>query len=411
MTRLERFRTYVRRMNPSSDPRAALDEGLYVPPPRGAAGENLSTRLELEPDSSHLVIGATGAGKTSELLQAAAQLKASLPEAGDHVEYVDVSLRHDLSAPKLSGVLVAIVGLSLASRVRKKGEVPRESALAAAIKALEDHAHGYSTWMEDPPDYDDGPPSGDSDYGRGDYIHIPGALVTPEVPLHPWLKALVDNLRTVQAVYPGDGKHAVFLFDSLDRLPNPERFREVVQEDLLILKAASIGVAIVGPIRYMVGTDRSVSALFDQTHFRLGFDPALPASLAFLSNVLRKRSDADFLTSEATVLLARASGGVLRDLISLAKRAGQEAYAAGHDQVTEEDAKTAIDAFGRSLAVGLDDEQAKLLRHLHGGGDFVIRSERELSLLETGRVLFYEGNRWVVHPTLVPLLDAMIEAA
>jgi Cdc6-like AAA superfamily ATPase len=407
MTRLERFRTYVRRMNPSSDPRAALDEGLYVSPPRCAAGEDLATRLELEPDSSHLVIGATGAGKTSELLQAAARLKASLPEAGDHVEYIDVSLKHELSAPKLSGVLVALAGLSLASRVRENGKVPKRSELAASIRALEKHANRW--WLHQN-DIDH-----EQDYGDAvdddEFMEVPGVIVPPKDPIDPSLAPLVDHLRILQAAYPGDGKHAVFLFDSLDRLPEPERFREVVQDDLPVLKAAGIGVAIVGPIRYMVGTDRSVTSRFDQTHFRLGFDPALPSNLTFLSDVLRKRSDADFLTSEAIVLLARASGGVLRDLISLAKRAGQEAYAAGHDRVTEEDVKTAIDAFGRSLAVGLDDEQAKMLRHLHGGGGFVIRGERELSLLETGRVLFYEGNRWVVHPTLVPLLDAMIEAA
>ena len=409
MTRLERFRSYVRRMNPSSDPRAALKDGLYVSPPRRAAGEDLAARLELEPDSSHLVIGATGSGKTSELLHAVERLKASLPEAGDHVEYVDVSLRHDLSAPKLSGVLVAFVGLSLAILARERGPVKKNSPLASSIRALERHANRW--WLHLDHVEDEFPRNDGDDVDDDEFMEIPGVIVPPKDPIDPSLAPLVDHLRIIQTAHPGDGKHAVFLFDSLDRLPEPERFREVVQDDLPVLKAAGIGVAIVGPVRYMVGTDRSVTNSFDQTHFRLGFDPSSPANLQFLSNVLEKRSDPGFLPAEAIALLVRASGGVLRDLISLAKRAGQEAYAAGHDQVTEDDAKTAIDAFGRSLAVGLDDEQAKLLRHLHGGGDFVIRGERELTLLETGRVLFYEGNRWVVHPTLVPLLDAMIEAA
>lgn len=59
--------------------------------------------------------------------------------------------------------------------------------------------------------------------------------------------------------YPGEDRHAIFLFDSLDRLPDPDRFREAVEDDLRVLKTAGIGVAVVGPIRFMAGTDRAVT--------------------------------------------------------------------------------------------------------------------------------------------------------
>ena len=75
--------------------------------------EDLALRLELEPGSTHLVLGGIGSGKTTELLRAQERLQKSLSEAGDHVEYIDVSLRHDLAAPTLSGVLVALAGLAL----------------------------------------------------------------------------------------------------------------------------------------------------------------------------------------------------------------------------------------------------------------------------------------------------------
>jgi Cdc6-like AAA superfamily ATPase len=415
MTRLERFRAYVGRMNPSADPRAAIHDGLYVNPPGRSVADELATRFELEPSSTQLVVGATGSGKTSDLLHAIERLKTSLSEVGDHVEYVDVSLRHDLSASQLSGVLVALAGLSLAKQMGGQARPQAKSPLATSIKAMRRHAHGYGAWFTDPLYEDEplDPVEGNVDDidVEGEYVHVPGVLVSPEAPLPSKLETLTSHLRTIRAAYPGESKHAVFLFDSLDRLPSPERFRKAVQDDLRVLKAAGIGVAVVGPIRFMAGTDRAITNLFDQTHFRLASDPSRPDALAFLTKVLRRRADPDFLSDEALLPLARASGGVMRDLIALSKRAGQDAYSMGHDRVTLEDVSTAIDAFGRSLAVGLDDEQVKTLRHLHGGGGFVIRGERELSLLETGRVLPYEGNRWVVHPALAPLLAAVPEAA
>ena len=164
-------------------------------------------------------------------------------------------------------------------------------------------------------------------------------------------------------------------------------------------------------IRFLTGADRSITDLFDHDHFQLAQDPTHPDGASFLASVLRARAEPALLPDECVHALARASGGVMRDLIALAKRAGEEAYAEGNESICAEDAARAIDAFGRSLAIGLDDEQLKKLRHLRGGGGFVLRGERDLALLETRRVLLYEQHRWVVHPALAPLLDAMPEAA
>jgi hypothetical protein len=394
MTRLQRFRAYMARMSPGGAPQAAIDKGLYVAPPGRSVATELAMRLELEPASTHLVLGGIGSGKTSELLQAAKQLASSAPDTGDHIEYFDVSRRHDLDARSLSGVLVALAGDSLRRRVPEPSHGSNES-LAKAIRALREHADGY--WA-------------DVELGPEDVfdVKILGTLVPP---LTPALADLIPHLRTIQDVYPGKGRHAVCLFDSLDRLPDPLRFREAVEHDLRVLKAAGIGAVVVGPIRFMVGTDRALADLFDHTHFQMATDPEQPEGLTFLLTVLRRRAEPDVLPDECLAPLARASGGVMRDLLALAKRAGEDAYAAGHDPITPENVARAIDAFGRSLAIGLDNEQVQQIRHLQQGGGFVIRGERELSLLETRRVLLYHGNRWAVHPALVPLLDAIPEAA
>lgn len=408
MTRLQRFRAYMARMNPVADPATAIREGLYVAPPGRTVADELATRLELEPASTHLVLGGIGSGKTTELLRAADRLKASSRQTGDLLEYVDISQKHDLDAPTLSGVLVALVGLSFAEHIIRYGTPDAKSREAVAINLFRRHANGYDVSMSK-----DRERTGehDNEAPTDHMVHVRGALVRPENPLPYRLHGLVIPLRILRAVYPGDGKHVIFLFDSLDRLPSPERFHEAVRDDLRVLKAAGIGVVVIGPIRFMVGTDRSINDLFDHTHFRLATDPTQVTGRTFLTTVLRLRAESDFLPDECLDLVARASGGVMRDLIALAKRAGEEAYAVGHDSITVEDTDRAIDAFGRSLAIGLDDLQVKKLRHIREGAGFVVRGEAELSLLETRRVLLYDQSRWIVHPALAPLLDAMTEAA
>jgi hypothetical protein len=395
------------RMNPVADPARAIQEGFYVAPPDQGVSEQLALRLELEPASTHLVLGSIGSGKTTVLLKAEERLRERLSEMGDHVEYIDVSQKHDLGADTLSGVLVSLVGLALIKRAGVRLKSESEEPLLAAIKAVKRYAHSRTEWIPRDVYYDD---SWMADVDMdGVPVTVPGALVPPQPPIPSDLEALLPHLLALRASNPS--AQSIFLFDSLDRLPSPERFRDALQHDLRVLKAAGIGVAVVGPTRFIAGNDRATTDLFDHTHFQLPADPDRAEGLSFLKSVLRIRAAADVLPDECLEPLARASGGVLRDLIQLAKLAGNEAYAAGRGLISGDDVARSVDIFGRDLAVGLDDEQVRKLKHLRRGRGFVIRGERELSLLETRRVLLHEGSRWIVHPALAPLLDAIPEAA
>lgn len=409
VTRLQRFRGFLARMNPTRDPSAALHGGLYVVPEEGSLGDHIQRNLALDPVATHLVLGGIGSGKTSEVLRAINGLSTPLVEVGDYVDYVDVSQHTRLESSTQSGVLLALAGRKLSRAFPK--EIPK-SKVFPALETLRNFSDGYTLWVpdSDPPDEDDRPdhePSGPEDTEPGEYVKVPGVLTPPERPSLPYsLHAPTGALRYLRNVWPGSEHFVILAFDALDRLPQSEQFISLVRDDINALKQCNIGVIVVGPIRYIVGSDRGIGELFDHTHYKLAVDPAQPRGLQFLRRILRHRAgEGDLLPDACLDPLAHASGGVLRDLISLAKRAAEDAYTSGADQIGEEHVARAREAVGRGLAVGLDDEQITALRKVHATEGFVIRGPRELSLLETRRVLMYAENRWVVHPALAPLLD------
>jgi hypothetical protein len=410
MTRLQTYRAFLAAMSPSSNPSEALARGFYVEPPGGGVWSDLTRRLELEPASTHLVLGGIGSGKTSELLRARAHLLDALRETGDLVWYCDVSRYHDLASPAEPGVLFALTGnLLVHAAKRTKAGIPEDSEVAEAAKSLRELAHGH--WVE-VPEYDGYGESDDPDEYT-DRVFLDGLLRPPNTKPIDWrIRAHVEDMMRLLAHHPGEGRASIVLFDSLDRLPDPASFKVLVEDDIRALKSAGVGVVVVGPVRFIVGRDRSLTDLFDRVHYQLASDPQTASGREFLCEVLRRRAQpSGLLPEECLPALAEASGGVLRDLIALAKRSAEEAYAAGHPTITLQDVASASEAFGRSLALGLDDDQIKILKAVAESGAFVVRGERELSLLETRRVLLYPGNRWVVHPTLEGLIAKIPELA
>ena len=173
---------------------------------------------------------------------------------------------------------------------------------------------------------------------------------------------------------------------------------------------AGIGVVLVGPLRSMFGVNRAIVDHFQYFYPQPAVDVHEDAAgRRFMVEILRKRSPAELLTEEACVSLAVLSGGVLRDLLSLARASGEEAYMNGSDQVELTHVTTAADAFGRKLLFGLSPEEIEILQRVKKSGSFVQTSDQDLALLVTRRILEYPTNarRFEVHPTLVALLEQM----
>ena len=125
--------------------------------------------------------------------------------------------------------------------------------------------------------------------------------------------------------------------------------------------------------------------------------------------VLRRRAEKSILPDKPLRRIVELSGGVLRDLISLARAAGEEAYTAGADVIEVSHVESSADAFGRTLMLGLDADEIEVLQRVRTQGTFVPTSDKDIALLLTRRVLEYGNGRmgYAVHPTIAPLLEQL----
>jgi hypothetical protein len=374
------------RVAAAAAPSEAIRDGLYVAPP-GAISDVVVRHLEIAPASRHLVVGSIGSGKTTQLLVATEALNA-LPDMC--AVYIDVSSQQDLGKLK-PGCLVALAGLALI-----EGTELRELGVRAtrfkewAVGHIEDRRTSAADELEEWE------------------IQVDGVVSPPQPDWHEIDASHVDYLANCVARLRALGRHFVVLFDSLDRTTNRAAFTRLVEQDVAALRRCEIGVVLIGPIRSLEGFGRLEVDRFDKLHVQGPVDVVEDGEgRAFLLRVLRARVDEAMPPDAEALALVAASGGVLRDLISLAKAAGEEAYLHGADAIAMAHVKAAIDTFGRSMMVGLNKWELETLKHLRSGGGFVWTSDDDLSLLATRRVLEYPRRQAQVsvHPTIAPLLD------
>lgn len=382
MTRRERFRTYMARVDPATNPLNAIERGYYVRPP-GAISNQIVGRFEIEPNARQLIVGGIGSGKTTQLLVCTSSLK-QVPDIA--AVYIDVSSHQDLS--KIHPGCLAALGAS--ELTRNVDGV--DSVLSTRIR---NWAHGYSVHPQDYVDYDD------------ENVWVPGAVKSPQPDWSNIEQECVDDVQALAAAIADQGKHPVLLFDSLDRMSDNEAFSQIVRQDVAALHACGIGVVLVGPLRSLEKFGRIDADRFDHLHVQTPVDVrADEQGRGFLDSVIERRATEEVLSVDARVALVHWSGGVLRDLMSLAKLAGEEAYLDGGDVISKIHATRAADRFGRSLLMGLQQDDIDKLKQVHATGRFVQVTTSDQALIATRRVLEYREQTvsYAVHPTIAPLL-------
>jgi hypothetical protein len=383
MTRRERFRQYMTRVAAAADPALAIDQNLYVHPPN-AISDVIVRHLEIEPTSRHLVVGSIGSGKTTQLLVATRELN-TIPDI--RAVYVDVSRKQDLVKLR-PGCLVALAGLAL---LEGQPWIDGDER-----RWFTGWANGY--WLH-PEEFDEPDDGG---------VQVEGVVTPPQPEWHGIPSMQVDRLARFVEIERQAGHQFIVLFDSLDRTTNRSAFTQLIDQDVAALRRCNIGIVLIGPIRSLEGFGRLEVDRFDKLHLQGPVDVEQdPEGREFLFRVLRARVEDSMLPDREALALVAASGGVLRDLISLAKAAGDEAYLSGSEVIEFGHVHAAADAFGRLLMIGLHKPEIDTLKHLRSSGGFVWTTDDDLALLATRRVLEYPHRTpsFSVHPTIVPLLD------
>ena len=217
------------------------------------------------------------------------------------------------------------------------------------------------------------------------------------------ISEIKDALQSFIAALNRFDLEVVAVFDGLDRLIQPDKFWAIVDQDLRALRTMSISVLITGPISVLYGAGRSISDQFEKVH-HLAAIATDDLHLGSLYSLLNKRGSSLLLDSDLAARICHASGGVLRDLVALARDAAEDAYVAGSTMIQNENVERVIAQLGTAYRRGLGRAQIDVLNELTETGGFDPSITRNVELLVTRRVLEYSATEFRVHPALIPLI-------
>ncbi|MBL9005079.1 MAG: hypothetical protein JNJ46_12580 [Myxococcales bacterium] len=403
--RLTRYRAFNARLGLTSAA-SALEQNHYVKRPGQAAADQIASHMELSPTSVIALVGGIGSGKTTALLVAMKQL---IQAEDTRAVYVDVGQFHDLQRIE-TGVIVAAVGLALCKLVDKSARDSLNNELQRAIQSFRQWAEPQEEWIP----YDELALRRMQKEEEDSFVRVkePGKLTLPNK-LSDELESQRKNFAMIREAYAS--AYLIGFIDGLDRLASIEQFQEAIDEDLRFLQAEGLGLVVTAPLLSLFGKYRTALSRFEHIIVVHPVDISGPrGENEFLCEVLKTRDPDGVLSSEAREILARDSGGVLRDLLALAKAAARNAYMLGRDTVTGPDVLVASDQLARTLFLGLGDDDLKVLQRIRKQGSFVTTSDRDLALLMTRRVLEYpqadKPPRFAVHPTMLPLLHLAVDS-
>jgi hypothetical protein len=398
----------MKAFNPTAPARDVIASGMVLRDLQKNLHLSLAARADLEPGSQQLIVGGIGSGKTTELLLAEQSLneqKNSLPL------FIDVTAETDLSRFN-SGALLASFGLHLSRTIAQKLKTrltnSERQLVVSSNRKLKDFGFGKTEQIfihddgdNDPPD--DEPPDDDPP-GYYQTVRTPGKLQPPVPALQGDIESASQELKNLVDLASQYEFDIVVFFDGLDRLVQPEKFWSVVDQDFRALRSLRVGVLSTAPISVLYGVGKQVADHFDRVHH---IAPLLSsAGENQLKGVIEKRQGTDLLEAATATMICNASGGVLRDLITMARDAGEGAYIAGSDHIKVVHAEATIKQLGTSYLRGLGPKEIAALRQLHKTKSFDLSSSLNVQLLVTRRVLEYSSTEFRVHPALLPLVLA-----
>jgi hypothetical protein len=393
----------MKRFNPTASAKVAIGEGLICQHAGRSVFKKLAAGADLTLGSQQLLVGGIGSGKTTELMLAERELARN--ESMSPL-YIDVSAETDLSTVN-SGALLASLGMHTWRAIASKFNPPE--GLSEVYTAVRNAAFGHQkqVWVEDfpEPDFDDYDRREDYDEsGHWKTINVPGKLKPPFPAFRRDVKDLAGLVSKLTGFLKDQGTELVAVFDGLDRLIKADQFWSVAEQDFRAIRPLEVSVLAAGPLSILYGQGRQVKDYFDEVHY---LPPAVadPRVSSFLIDILRARGADELMRFDLMQKLCLASGGVLRDLISLARNAGENAYLEDADNIEASHVDRAIEQLGNSYLLGLGTRQKVDLRKLLRGDGFAPSDSTSMELLITRRVLEQSESRYEVHPALATVLS------
>jgi hypothetical protein len=389
----------MKTFNPTAPARDVIAAGLVIEDLHSSLYSNLAGRADLEPGSQQLIVGGIGSGKTTELLLAERWIR-SQPKA--LCLYIDVTAETDLARLN-SGALLASFGIHLDRECRSFPE-SLSGDLKKNLDAIREFAYGKTVqvWVdesEEEPDYDDDP---------GGYYatrKVPGKLLPPLPALQREIQDITGTIDFLIELTRQKYDDVIVIFDGLDRLVTPEKFLSVVHQDFRAFRAFRVSVLATAPVA-IYGVWQTVAERFDRVQ-PLPVIASDPIHSGFLQSLLARRGAYELMSQAEAETLCTFSGGVLRDLITLARDAAEEAYISGAERISRENVEKVISQLGLAYLRGLGPLQLHSLRQLRATKSFNLQNADNMELLVTRRVLEYSPTDFRVHPALVPFLTGV----
>lgn len=398
--RLKLFRKLMSAFEGSSNPQRAIERGLYIDLPNNPVGE-IARRVELRPSSIHLLLGGIGSGKTTQLLLATERLN-TLEDI--KAIYVDVTLYTDISELQ-SGALIAIAAIKLLEFL-EEGNMSYPAEYKKIIDTL-----AYDGYTETPEVQSISmlevmqltlrQTNLDLSAQRNKANHHRGLLKRKGDKGSSDLTKAFIGLR--ESINKTASKEIIFLFDGLDRLSDSQVFINSALKDVIQIKKLGFGSALVGSLMTVYKEKETIENFAGESYYIPYLDvEEHEEARIFFSNILAKRDSDNFITEPTRSLLISNSGGVLRDLMSLAQSAIEEAYFDGSDSIESVHVEKAIWSLTRSKVAGLTKEGLKTIKQILVGKNFFPQTPEDIELLVGGYILEYRYpyRRFVVHPVI-----------
>jgi hypothetical protein len=398
------YRPFLERLNPAS-PGVLEAQDLIVPPEHDPRDPDeppihvaFANTAELSRGAQMALVGGIGSGKTTELRLTLKLLKRH----ADAINiYMDLAELTDLNELNPGAILIAI-GTQLHQQLKKADKESTDIKLA--YQKLRELAKGKTNWVDASEAYD--PDEVPDEEPQLVAVHTPG-LLKPRFPAMQRNVMEVQNLVFQVAMPLLDSEAQItVLIDGLDRLIRPERFREYAEQDLRALRKTKISVVVATPLLLWFDKSRFLQEYFDDVkHIPAAISD--PKKSDFLNQVLLRRGAAELMEKKEISGIARFSGGVLRDLITLARTSAEAAYREDKDRIGFRHARSAIRQLGKRYLVGLGKTQRQRIQRLMDYEEFSIEDPISRGLVINRQVLEYFNHGrdfFAVHPALVEVL-------